>query len=201
MKKRGIFIVIEGLDGSGSTTQVELLTDFLKLNGIGAVQTKEPTDNVIGGLIRGALTGVYSLPPVSIQLLFSADRSHNLKRLIEPKIEEGYWVVSDRYMWSTIAFGSLDLDKNWLLDTQKYFVKPDLTIFLKVNPKKCVERITKNRYDIELFEEEQKLKKVWACYAWLAKKFPKQIKIIDGEGNKDEVFERIVHYVRPLLKS
>lgn len=199
--KKGKFIVIEGLDGSGSTTQVSLLTDFLKLNRINTVQTKEPTDNVIGGLIRGALTGVYSLPSVSMQLLFSADRGHHLDRLIEPKIKEGIWVVCDRYMWSTVAFGSINVDKVWLLDTQKYFLKPDLTLFLKVSPKKCVERITKNRYDVELFEEEQKLKRVWSCYSWLAKKFPKEIKIVDGGGSEKEVFERILHYVQPLIEK
>ena len=191
--------MIEGLDGSGSTTQVNLVADFLRLNGLKSFATKEPTDNVIGGLIRGTLTGVYKLPPFSLQLLFSADRGHHLQRVIKPKLKEGVIVISDRYMWSTVAYGSVDIDRNWLLEMQKYFLKPDMTIFLKVEPKKCVSRIARNRYDMELFEKEDKLKKVWQTYLWLAKKFPKDIKIIDGEGTEKEVFERAMGYIRPLV--
>lgn len=200
-KRKGKFIVIEGLDGSGSTTQVQLVSGFLNLNGLKTYATKEPTNNVIGGLIRGALTGVYSLPMESLQFLFSADRSHHLHRVIEPQITNGINVICDRYMWSTVAFGSTDIDRNWLLEMQNFFVRSDLTIFLKVDPKECVRRIKKDRYDIELFEEEVKLKKVWRTYGWLAKKFPKEIKIVDGEGTKKEVLERIVSHVKKMFVS
>lgn len=188
---RGIFIVIEGLDGSGATTQGNLLVEYLRGKGFKVYLTKEPTDNVIGGLIRGGLTGVYNLPDTSLQLLFSADRGHHLARFIEPILKNGNVVVSDRYFWSTIAFGSVNLDKDWLLSLQKYFRIPDLTIILKVDPKECVKRISKDRYDFELFEEEKKLRKVWGTYSWLANKFPEKIKIVDGKGTIDKVFERV----------
>ena len=139
--KKGKFIVIEGLDGSGATTQINLLTEFLNKKGIKAYYTKEPTDNVIGGLIRGALSEVYGLPDASLQLLFSADRGHHLERVVEPLMKNGNVVICDRYFWSTIAFGSVSLDKKWLLTLQKYFRVPDLTIFLKVDPKECIKRI------------------------------------------------------------
>ena len=149
MTNYGKFIVIEGLDGSGATTQVELLVNYLKEKGLEVYSTKEPTDNVIGGLIRGALTGVYKLPDTSLQLLFSADRGHHLSRFIEPALNRGFWVVCDRYMWSTVSFGSITLDKNWLLDLQKFFRIPDLSIFLDVDPKECIKRIKKARPPLE----------------------------------------------------
>lgn len=201
MGKKGKFIVIEGLDGSGATTQINLLVGYLRKKGIKAFETKEPTDNVIGGLVRGALTGVYQLPEVTLQLLFSADRGHHLQRMIEPAIKKRAYVVCDRYFWSTIAFGSVSLDKKWLLEMQKYFLFPDLTLILKVSPEECIRRISNNRYDYELFEEENKLKKVWKTYLWLSKKYPERIKIIDGHGNIDVVFSRVVESFEKYFKT
>ncbi len=200
MPAKGKFIVIEGLDGSGATTQINLLTEYLNDNGVKAYYTKEPTDNVIGGLIRGALSGVYKLPDASLQLLFSADRGHHLERVIEPLMKNGNVVVCDRYLWSTIAFGSVSLDKRWLLELQKYFRLPNLTIILKVDPKECINRISKNRFDFELFEEEKKLKEVWKTYIWLASKYPRKIVIIDGEGKKEGVFARVLKEVSKVVK-
>lgn len=199
MATRGKFIVIEGLDGSGATTQINLLIDYLNRNGKKAFYTKEPTDNVIGGLIRGALTGFYKLPNASLQLLFSADRGHHLDRVIEPLMKNGNVVVCDRYFWSTVAFGSINLDKKWLLELQKYFRMPDLTIILKVSPKECVKRISQNRYDFELFEEEEKLKKVWKTYMWLARKYSSKMIVVDGNGRIEEVFDRVVKSVEKNL--
>lgn len=199
--KKGKFIVIEGLDGSGASTQINLVHAYLQSRGLkGVYTTKEPTDNVIGGLIRGSLTGVYELPPASLQLLFAADRGHHLKRVIEPQLGKGATVICDRYMWSTVAFGSLHLDKKWLLGLQRYFMVPDLTIILKVDPKECVKRIAQNRFDFELFEEEEKLRKVWKTYAWLAKRPKFKIKIVNGGGSKEEVFANVKKCIDKLFR-
>jgi len=104
----GLLIDLEGLDGSGVSTQVSLLKKALRAKGEAAYVTKEPTDNLIGGLIRGALTKVYQLPPEALQLLFVADRSHHLAREIVPILKNGGILITDRFLWSTIAFGSLD---------------------------------------------------------------------------------------------
>ena len=199
--QRGKFIVFEGLDGSGISTQVDRLVTHLRAKRLKVFSSKEPTDNVIGGLIRGALTGVYEIPGTSLQLLFSADRRHHLARVIEPLLKNGNVVICDRYIWSTIAFGSTNLDKNWLLSLQKYFRVPDLTIILKVNPKECIRRISENRYNYELFEKEKELKSVWKTYLWLSKKFPKKIKIVNGEGTVDQVFERVKKLTSTVLKE
>lgn len=190
-KRKGKFIVIEGLDGSGGTTQVDILVKKLKKEGNYSYATSEPTDNIIGGVIRAALTGVVKLPAESLQLLFSADRGHHLKRMILPALENGSSVVCDRYIWSTVAFGSLSMDRSWLLSLQKHFMIPDLTILLKVDPKECIKRIKKNRFDFELFEKEEELKKVWRTYMWLKRKYPKKILVVDGNLSLNEVSERI----------
>ena len=196
---RGKFIAIEGLDGSGTTTQTTLTVSYLDKLGFKAFATKEPTDNVIGGMIRGALSGVYKLPSASLQLLFSADRGHHLNRVIEPIISKGNIVVSDRYCWSTVAFGSVDLDRNWLLNLQRYFLVPDLTILLKVPVAECIRRISLSRYDLELFEEKEKLAKVWRTYIWLAKKFSNSVAIVDGTDSTEEVNRRVVAQINKLL--
>lgn len=187
----GFFIDIEGLDGSGATTQVNLLKDKIKSDKLNVFTTKEPTDNVIGGLIRGALTGVYRLPAPALQLLFVADRHHHLERQITPILQNHNILLTDRYLWSTIAFGSVDLSREWLIKLHYYCFLPDLSFFLRVSPKTSLARIKADRFDVELFEEEKKMWKVWDSYEWLVKKFPKEIKIIDAEQPSSKVAEEI----------
>ncbi len=193
MKQQGLLIDIEGLDGSGSSTQVALFSEYLKIRGKRVLQTKEPTDNVIGGLIRGVLTGsLPKIPSDCLQFLFAADRSHHIDRLIVPALQQNRIVVIDRYLWSTVAFGGVDLDREWLLQMQKNFLKPDFSFFIKLDPERCVERITDSRFDIELFEKVNKLKTVWKNYLWLAEKFPEKIALIDGNQSKEKVLASIV---------
>lgn len=188
----GLFIDIEGLDGSGATTQATFLTQKFRDQKIEAFQTKEPTNNVIGGLIRGALTGVYKIPPPALQLLFVADRLHHLDREIIPILQNHSVVVTDRFLWSTIAFGSVETkNKRWLLELHRYCPLPDLTVFLRVPPKECVRRMKQDRFDFELFEEEHKLWKAWDTYEWLAKKFPDHIHVINGEPSPTLVFDSL----------
>jgi len=192
----GFFIDIEGLDGSGATTQVALIKETLKKEGCNVYTTKEPTDNVIGGMIRGALTGVYKLPPPALQLLFVADRIHHLSRQIIPILQNHNILITDRFLWSTIAFGSVNLNKNWLVELHHYCFIPDLSIFLRVSPKICVERIKADRFDFELFEEEKKMWKVWDTYEWLVKKFPNKILVIDGEQSQEKISSEIFKKIK-----
>lgn len=192
----GFFIDIEGLDGSGSTTQVNLLAARLTDEGYKAYKTKEPTDNVIGGFIRGALTRVIELPATSLQLLFAADRSHHLAREIEPILKNKTIIITDRYAWSTIAFGSLEADKEWLLELNSQFIIPDVSILVKVRPEECLKRIRGERFSYELYEELTKLRRVWQGFEWLAKKFPKQVVIVDGEQKPQEVLDEILNHIK-----
>ncbi len=202
----GKFIVFEGLDGSGQSTQGEKLVDFLnsfkhkfRLGLPGAHLTKEPTNNLIGGLIRGQLTHNWKSTAECLQLLFAADRAHHLEKEVIPLLKKGIWVISDRYFFSTIAYGSLEIsDWQWLKVINKPFLLPDLSLFLKVSPSVCTQRMKKARFGMELFEKKQILEKVWQGYARLAKEF-NNIHMINGEQTVGKVFEDVKKVITKIL--
>jgi len=152
----GNFIVFEGLDGSGKSTQAELLLSYLKKKGKKAHLTSEPTRYLIGGLIKSFVTHDWKSTPECLQLLFAADRAHHLNKEIIPLLKKGVIVISDRYFLSSLAFGALEVkDGDWLFDINKKFILPDLTIILKVKPKTCVQRMAKEKFSLTLFEKEK----------------------------------------------
>ena len=87
-RKKGVFIAFEGLDGSGSSTQVDILVRNLNSLGIKSISTKEPTNNIVGGVIRGVLTKEWQTSPGGLQLLFAADRAHHLEHKILPNLKK-----------------------------------------------------------------------------------------------------------------
>jgi dTMP kinase len=194
MKKnpyKGKFIVFDSLDGAGNSTQVKLLADYLNKIGKKTYITKEPTSGLIGGLIKSQLTGDWKSSQVCLQLLFSADRAYHLEKEVIPLLKRGINVISDRYFFSTMAYGNLEInDLDWLIEINKKFLLPDLTFFLKVSPKTCIQRIKKDRFEITLFEREKILEKVWQNYQKLSKRF-KNVYIIDGEREIEKIFKEI----------
>lgn len=188
----GKFIVIEGLDGSGQSTQAETLKVFLSEEGKEVVLTKEPTaDSDAGKKIKEILREKNIISPWELQKLFVQDRKEHLSNLILPSLKKGMIVISDRYFFSTFAYGvsdGLDLDK--LIEMNNDFLLPDLTFILKVSPEICMERIEERGKGTELFEKKEKLEKVWQTYEILPNKF-KNVYMIDGEKTKGEVFSRI----------
>lgn len=199
-EKRGKLIVFEGLDGSGQSTQIALLEKYLKSKKIKVHTTTEPTDNIIGGLIRGILTHQWKLSNTGIQLLYSADRAHHLESEIMPALESGNIVISSRYYFSTIAFGSLDNDFEWLESISSQFPEPDVTIFIKVSPKECIRRINQSRFRKEFFEKEKKLRKVMQAYEKISRdKKHKNFYTINGEQSIEKVFKDIVKIIDKVL--
>ncbi len=197
--EKGKFIVFEGLDGSGQSTQAERLTQFLSGMGKKTHLTKEPTNNLIGGLIRGQLKGEWKSSPECLQLLFTADRAHHLEKEVMPLIEKGIWVVCDRYFFSTIAFGSLEIDDtNWLREINRLFPLPDKTFFLRVSPKECIRRIEKSRFGLELFEKEKKLREIEKEYDKLMSDY-EIFSEIDGERKIEEISRDIEKKVSKLM--
>ena len=200
---QGKFIVFEGLDGAGSTTQAGMLYDWLNkspkeftLGRPSAFLTKEPTNNIIGGLIRGQLTNSWKTGPECLQLLFSADRAFHLEKDIAPLLEKGVTVLSDRYFLSTVAYGAIDIqDIEWLIKLNDRFFLPDLTFLIKASPKICLDRIRAGRFHIELFEKEEALVRVWQNYEMLANRF-ENIYTIDGERPVNDVFEDVKNLLR-----
>ena len=183
------------MDGCGKTTQVKLLTEKLREQGEKVIETNEPTKGSVGKLVRQVLEKKVILPSDALQLLFVADRSDHLKQTIKPALSAGKVVISDRYLWSTIAYGSLNLDKNWLLSLHRYCLYPNISIFLEVKPKTCLQRIGLRGENKTIFEEEEKLRRVWQTYQWLAKKFREDIIIIDGERKPEAISREILNKI------
>ena len=148
-----LFIVFEGIDGAGLSTHSYLLYEYLLEKGYDVVLTKEHTDGLIGGLIRACLRGEWKTDPLTLQLLFVADRSHHVNNLILPALESGKVVVSDRYMFSSIAYGTVSYgDYDWLKLINSKFPIPDLIIILDAPVEVALRRIKRTRFGFELFE-------------------------------------------------
>lgn len=194
----GFFIDIEGLDGSGSSTQVRLVAKELRTEKIKPYLTKEPSKGPIGKLVRQALEGKFdALSPASIQLLFAADRGRHLNTEIIPQLEKGKMVITDRYAWSSVAFGSVELSREWLLSLNQDFILPDLTIFIEVSPSVCLERIAKEGKGVELFEKREELEQAWdAFHSLVSKYWWTNMAVVDGEQKREEVTADILKHIR-----
>ncbi len=199
--REGKFIVIEGPDGAGSSTQISLLRKYLVERGEKVDQLhKEPTNNFIGGLIRGILTGAINFEsPHGKQLLYVADRFHHLETGIEPALEKGFWVLTDRYIPSTLVYGTADgADWNYLWTMNQPCRVPDLTLLINLSPEICLERIAKTRLKKELFEKKKTLEAVVKNYARFAKEYPNTY-LVNGQGSEKMVHRRIRNMVEEKL--
>lgn len=168
MSRKGFFIVFEGIDGSGKSTQIELITMKLKQAGIDAIIEQEPTKNVIGKLIRDyAEAGDRFLSPEVEALLFSADRIEHSKRILS-YLQQGVTVICDRFYHSTYAYqGASGIDIDWLKSLQKNVIKPDLVILLDIDPDSSLIRVSGR--NLTIFENNSYLRKVREIYNYFAK--------------------------------
>ncbi len=192
MKKNpypGKFIVFEGIDGSGKSTQTALLADFMKkVLGQKVHETSEPTASMIGGLIRSQIAGDWKSSNECLQLLFSADRLYHLEKEILPMLKNGIHVICDRYFFSTVAYGgATGGSKEWLLQMQENIMLPDITFLLRISAQTGIERIHANRHGIKLFDKEDLLKRVAENYDSLAQQFKDTAVILDGEQPSENI--------------
>ncbi|MFX0029203.1 MAG: dTMP kinase [Candidatus Hermodarchaeota archaeon] len=169
MTQNSFFIVLDGVDGSGTTTHSQLLASFLKYNGFKVHLTHEPSKNEIGKLIRNFLKNK-EIPPTTDALLFAADRDLHYHNEIKKKLAEGYIVISDRYIESSIIYQSVQSDNisvEWVKELNKFVGLPELTIILDIDPKLAIAR--KNEEELEKFEDSSFLDKVRDLYLSRAK--------------------------------
>lgn len=153
-----MFIVFEGIDGSGTSTQAKSLYKKLKDNNKKVIITNEPSDLFLGKILRDVLQNKIKLDPKSFQLLFFADRSNHLENIILPSLKNNHIVICERYNWSTIAYGiASKLDKELLYNISKSFLYPDHTILLNLDDKTALNRIKKRGEQIEHFENSKTL--------------------------------------------
>lgn len=185
--KRGRFIVIEGIDGSGKSTQISLLAKKLTEDGRRVYTTAEPTVSLTGGMLRDALRGVTQHTTCEIAAMFLLDRiAHNVNPVngIEKFLASGVDVICDRYYYSSLAYQGSETDFDWVLDMNincPEIRKPDLCIFLDLEPEKCLDRISKNRMVKEIYEEVDRLERYRKRYFEIFDmlKFTDNIAIID----------------------
>lgn len=206
----GKFIVLEGIEASGKTTQVDLLSQKFPE----AIHTKNPTDGQIGSFIRREVLGGHTnIPPVAYQYLFSADREIHQQELIK-HLKAGKTVICDRYFWSSVAYGIADREgtdyENWesvslvslsILSMYHQFLLPDLTIYLDISLEESLRRLEGSEKHTEIYDNHETNVKVKKGYDWLIEKFPEEIVVVDGSGSPDEVDRRILDEVNKIVKS
>jgi len=205
MKKstgKGLFIVLEGIDGAGTTTQCQQLADWLRGRGELAHLTREPSDGPIGTMLRQVLSkrlqaktmsgDNVSMDPATVALLFAADRLDHLQNEVVPYTEAGYHVVCDRYVLSSLAYQSVGVDMKFVRQINDKALAPDLTVFLQVSPEVAMQRIDANRPGRDVFETLGFQRKVAAAYDEVVKAYRGgRVETLDGEMRPDTVFARL----------
>jgi dTMP kinase len=197
MGKKGIFIVIEGLDGSGKTTQATLLAKKLSKS-CNVLLTAEPSRGKIGTFIReSCLYEDKRLPIEAEALLFAADRIEHMYSEVKPALEDGKIVICDRYIYSSLAYqGSAGLSLEWIKAINARALQPDFSIFIDVSPEKVIERLQRKKSVMETLETQQKVREVYLKY--VAKG---ELVLIDGYRPKDVVAEELYAKVLGLFKT
>ena len=208
---QGLYIALEGIDGSGKTTQVERLVSYFKKKGKEVIHTREPRkgEGLIGKLIQDILHGKTAISPVAFQYLFSADRQMHHQDVILPALEAGKVVISDRCFWSAIPYGILDKNEpiekksieqklvaQSILSFYHEFTVPDKTFYLDVSLDTAIERITTGDGANEIYEDKAKLKRALEGYKWLLSEFPKEFTIVDANRGVEEVSEDIIERIK-----
>jgi dTMP kinase len=196
--KRGVFICIEGLDASGKTTHAHRLVRNLRKKGFDAVYTTEPSRGEIGKFIRRyVLQRKRRVPSVVEALLFAVDRVDHVEKEIKSGLEEGKIVVSDRYVYSSLAYqGAAGLDLKWIEEINRLALPPDLAIYIDVPPEVVVKRIRRKKSVMEKLETQKKVREVYMKFVGKGKLVP-----VDGNKTKDELAKGILKVVLDFLKN
>ena len=203
---RGRLIVLEGIDGSGTTTQTERLVAHLRQQGRTAVSTREPSGGPIGRLLREVLLGQHRMPggaPVdgrAMALLFAADRLDHLQREVELNLAEGSDVVSDRYLMSSLAYQAEEADREWVALLARGVRPPDLTILLDIPVELAAQRRRLAGRPEERYDTDSYLGRVADNYRRLARAAGSTV-ILDGSASRDEVAVAVVAAVQARFAS
>ena len=179
------FLVLEGLDGAGTTTQKERIEKELTRRGCSVMTTNEPTSGEIGRLIRRVLKGEIELSEISVAYLFAADRAEHIygKDGIIENIGKSRIVVSDRYFYSSIAYQSVECNPEFIRLINA-FPSPEFIIFVDTPVDECLERIEKRGEEKELFDRKEFLEKVRENYLKAFEKLPDGVKLMKADGSK-----------------
>ena len=205
----GQFFALEGIDGSGKTTQLKLLAKRLEAAGIPCLTTCEPTGRPIGKLLRQVLTGQLQCDSRVVAPLFAADRLDHLLNREEglcQAVEAGLTVLSDRYYFSSYAYQSVDLPLEWVIEANRpcaQLLRPTATLFIDVPPELALARIAQSRERTELFETRERLARTREQYfkAFALEKDRETVILIHGDRDVDAVAGEIWQAVSTFLPT
>ena len=199
-ENRGRFIVFEGLDGAGKTTQIELLANRLRGAGRRVYCTAEPTESVSGGLLRDALGGISKRTAGEMAAMFVLDRIfHNVNPVngIQKMLADGFDVICDRYYYSSMAYQGSETDPEWVrhmnLDCPE-ILRPDVCIFLDLTPEQSMARINRGRATQEIYENEEKLTAVRNQFYRVFEELCARdnVRVVNAYRSIEEIHEEIV---------
>jgi len=208
----GLFIVLEGIDGAGTTTQTRVLSSWFKSLGRVVFVTREPSDGPIGNVLRQMMRGRVcsrslageALPtgPTTMALLFAADRIDHIENEITPHLEAGHVVICDRYVLSSLAYQSVDVDLAFVSQINSKALQPDITIFLDIDADIAMKRVAERTGSRDSFETLPFQKKVAANYRQLIDSYPVgQVARIDGTLPLEEVSAESKRAIEAYLQA
>lgn len=209
----GLLIVLEGVDGAGTTTHTQLLAKALRKKGLPVTSTREPSDGPVGVLIRQILTGRVVVPGISghrpsswttMALLFAADRMDHLEATIHPNLMDGVTVLSDRYDFSSVAYQSVTSGGSreaaeWVRTLNAHARRPDLTIVLDVDPTESARRRKERSIGREIFDDAELQQQLAEFYRDIEQYFPgDNVVHVDASRSIDEVAADVLLQVERL---
>lgn len=208
----GIFITFEGIDGSGKSTQLRLLSSFLRLNGCDLVVTREPGGTPLGLRLRAALLDAQEqVDPLTELLVFAADRAQHVRRMLRPALETGRIVISDRYYDATVAYQGAgrgfapELIKQ-IVQLATDGLKPDLTLLFDLPVSECIMRTGRrsndrqkaDRLDSEDVEFHERVRQ---AYLEIAAAEPERVRVINSSGPVEETHAKVQEIILAFLQS
>ena len=207
----GLYIALEGIDGSGKTAQIKKLTQYFKSVGKEVIVTREPRkkEGLIKTITNDILQGNIEVPRNAYQYLFTADRIIQFHDLILPSLKAGKVVLTDRCFWSSVPYGMWErggksvneaqviLLAQGLLAMQHGCLVPDLTFYLSVDLQTALKRVPQKIGEREeIYEKEEILEKVLEGYAWLLEEFPQQFEVINAKQSIAQVSKDIIERIK-----
>lgn len=201
METKGKFIVFEGIDGSGKSTQLEIAARRLRECGFPVYETREPTDLPIGRLLRSCLTGGTDAGEEAVAALFAADRLEHIRRIGE-RLDCGEIVLCDRYYYSSFAYNGGFVPLEWVIELNRPAVEkmpPDLTVYIDLPPEESMKRVCV-RGATERYETLERQKKIYSRYREIFQRFPRNVVEINGGGGVQAVSEAVFSAIKEVLE-
>ena len=212
---KGLYVVLEGIDGAGKTVQTERITKYFEKKGKKTLAVAEPRrTGIIGEVINEFLQKRVHLPSASLQYLFVADRIAHQEEIIIPSLKKGQMVISHRNFWSSIPYGILDRSKEkidyktgeilmvaqGILSMYYQIMVPDVTIYVEVSVEESLKRLNKSGVLKEYYENREKLSTVKKGYEWLIEKFSNEFVVVNGCQEIEKVSKDIIAVIEGLKK-